>query len=288
MTEHLDLDALADTLAGEGAGYDAHLSRCDACSDRLAELAVAEISVTAALVSLPPPSMPAELVERITAALAAEQPAASVPGTVIPLAGRQPRGLRRWLPSVAAGVVLMCGAGLGYVLLSDRNGTVSDKTAALGSAAPAAGLGRNDSGVDYSDAPAVAGALADVLAGRAGTVERAAPRAADGSDSLPDAPPTQGQATGQATRGPQAMTLADPLARLRDPAGLASCLLALLPPDEPDLRPLALDYARYAGAPALAVLLPDPDPTKVAVYVVAPDCSQANDNTLFFTRLDRP
>lgn len=54
------------------------------------------------------------------------------------------------------------------------------------------------------------------------------------------------------------------------------------------MRPLALDYARYRGMPALAVVLPDPDPAKVSVFVVGPDCSRNDDDTLFFTRLARP
>jgi hypothetical protein len=70
--------------------------------------------------------------------------------------------------------------------------------------------------------------------------------------------------------------------------GLASCLAALLPPEEPDLRPLALDYASFGGAPALAVVLPDPDPAKLQVFVVGPGCSQADDGVLRFVRVARP
>ncbi len=79
----------------------------------------------------------------------------------------------------------------------------------------------------------------------------------------------------------------DGLARLREPAALASCLAGLLPVDQPDARPLALDYAAYQGAPALAVLLDDPDPAKVSVFVVGPTCVKGDEALLFFTRLDR-
>ncbi len=80
----------------------------------------------------------------------------------------------------------------------------------------------------------------------------------------------------------------DGLAMLRTPEGLAACLSSLLPPDEPDLVPLAVDYATYAGQPALAVLLPDPDPAQVSVFVVGAGCSAEDDGTLFFLRAPRP
>jgi hypothetical protein len=80
----------------------------------------------------------------------------------------------------------------------------------------------------------------------------------------------------------------DPLARLRAPEGLADCLAALLPPEEPDVQPLALDYAGYAGQPALAVGLPDPDPAQLSIFVVGAGCSRANDSTLYFVRVPRP
>ena len=270
MTSHLDLDALADQLAGVGAG-DAHLSTCATCADRLAELKVAEASVAAALAALPAPAVPAGLADRITAVLAREPAAApgSAPSVaparseaaaaskVTPLDDRR-RGPRPWLPAVAAGVVLLCGAGLGYALLGQDDrvaGNAASDAARDGAAAPSAGLVRNESGLDYDDLAAATAALPSLLAGTAGQTTRAE---------------------------------TDPLSGLRDPAALASCLSALLPEDRPDVRPLALDYASFGGAPALAVFLPDPDPTRVGVFVVGPDCSKDDSNTLFFVRLVKP
>jgi len=291
MTQHLDLDALADQLAGEGAG-DVHLSTCASCADRLAELAAAEVSVAASLAALPAPAVPVGLTDRITAALAAEPPwaqtdngrtatparsAAAPTGTVTPLHDRR-RARRPWLPAVAAGVALCSGAGLGYTLLRDDDPQVSSAASdATGGASEGlgAGLVRNDSGLDYADTAAVAVALPGVLAGTAGG-------SAEAAGAVRDRPPANPQPPAAARATP------DPLARLRDPAALASCLAALLPPEEPDVRPLALDYASYDGGPALAVLLPDPDPAKVSVFLVGPSCTQADDSTLFFTRLTRP
>lgn len=296
MTEHLDLDALTDLLAeaGEG-GNDAersargHLSTCAACADQLREVEAAQTLVTASLASLPAPVMPPEVAARLTAALAAEPavapraapsaaPSATATATVTPL-DRRRRTPRAWLPAVAASVVLVGGGLLGYSLLADPRGDEPNATAALDSSAERnSALVRSASGLDYADAAAVASALPGVLTGTVG--ESARSKAAGPTPAAPaPAPPADAGA---------AQSAADPLDRLRDPAGLASCLVALLPPEEPDVRPLALDYARYEGAPALAVVLPDPDPTKVSIFVVGPDCSQADDDTLFFTRLDRP
>lgn len=274
MTSHLDLDALADQLAGVGAG-DAHLSTCATCADRLAELAVAERSVAAVLATLPAPAVPVGLADRITAALARE-PARAAPASaparseaavasrVTPLDDRR-RALRTWLPAVAAGVVLLCGAGLGYAVLGRDDpvaGIPASEAARGAGAAPGAGLVRNESGLDYDDPAAVTAALPSLLAGTAGQTTRAQTNSLGG---------------------------------LRDPATLASCLSALLPEDQPDVRPLALDYASFGGVPALAVILPDPDPTRVGVFVVGPDCSQDDSstlrddsNTLFFVRLVKP
>jgi len=80
----------------------------------------------------------------------------------------------------------------------------------------------------------------------------------------------------------------DPLARLRDPVALAGCLAVVLDPANPAERPLALDYATYRGRPALAIVLPDPDPARLSVFVVGPACSQADDDLQYFTRVPRP
>lgn len=238
--------------------------------------------MSASLAALPQPPLPPELGKRIAAALAAEPaPAPSAAAaTLTPLADRRPAARRTWPLSVAAAVVLVCGAGLGYTLLAGGGNDSAELAAALDSAAvpdPNTALERSTSGTDYADPAAVPGGLASVLAGTA--PQEALGGAADSRRAPPAAPLSSG--TGLAEAG-------DPLDRLRDPAGLASCLLALLPPEEPDVRPFALDYARYGATPALAVVLPDPDPEKVSVFVVGPDCSQDNDSTLLFIRLTKP
>lgn len=289
---HLDLDALADTLAGEGSGAD-HLASCGSCTSRLAELTAAEARVTAVLATLPPPPMPDGLAERLSAAIAAEAPLrAQASTTVTPLPSREPR--RRWLPAAAAAVLLASGAGIGYAVLEAPGGNDEGASTAAG-----ADLVLNASGTDYGDEAAVAAVLPQVLQGAAGgevsagSVPDTARSESDSADSAAAdsgaGGTSQTQSDAAATMQAPAMAFGeDPLARLRTADGLADCLSALVPPEEPDLQPLALDYAQFQGAPALAVVLPDPDPAKVSVFVVGPACAQGNEDLLKFLRVDAP
>ena len=294
---HLDLDALADALAGEGdAAGAAHLAACRSCASRLDELAAAEATVVAVLGGLPAPALPDGLADRLSAALAAEAPllpaaagagsvGASVGASVTALPAARPRPRRRWLPAAAAAVLLASGAGLGLALVGDGLGdSSSDETASS-----AGGLAERDnatsdllltsSGADWADPAAGTAALPQVLSGAADPVELKGPAPVAGSgagaDSADDA-------------APEALSVPDGLEALRTPEGLQACLSAVLPPDEPGLLPLAVDYASYDGEPALAVVLPDPDPSQVAVYVVGAGCSAEDDQTLFFLRAPRP
>jgi hypothetical protein len=293
---HLDLDALADALAGESDG-EPHLSSCASCTSRLAELEAAEARVVSVLSSLPPPQLPPDLADRLTAALAAEAPLRPAGSSgVTTLAARRPR--RSWLPAAAAAVLVLAGGGLGVALVKGGTGGGADTaaTSAADDSGGRAGLLLNSSGTDWSDTDAVTAVLPAVLqgeagearlldtgAGNAGSAEAPA-AAAEGADQ---ARAEDQDATTFAT-GPQvAAAPADPLALLRTPEGLASCLAGVLA-GEPDTTPLALDYAQFAGQPALAVLLPDPDPSVVSAFLVGPGCSQADANVLHFVRVPRP
>lgn len=279
---HLDLDALADALAGEGDEVGAaHLAGCGSCASRLDELVAAQVRVVAVLGALPPPAVPADLAGRLDAALAAEAPMRPAPRgasavgasvTALPTA-RGPRR-RSWLPAAAAVVVLASGAGLGLALLGDGLGGSDADTASTTAGAlaedDAAGVDLllTASGTDWADPAAGTTALPRVLSGAADRFLLQGPAPASDAES--------------------GVASVDELEVLRTPEGLAACLSAVLPPDEPDLVPLAVDYASYAGEPALAVVLPDPDPTQVSVFVVGAGCSAAGDQTLFFLRAPRP
>lgn len=291
---HLDLDGLADRLAGQvDAGP--HLSTCGGCSARLAELAAADHLVVTALRSLPQLALPDDVAERLSARLAG-RPSQGADRVVVPLTGRR-RPLR--MAPVAAGLALFAGALLGYTLLAPG----STGPAATGVAAPAAtdtgdALATRTlaSGLDYADSAAVDRALPAVLDGTAvpgtgvpgpGVPGPGGPRREAGGPAGED----------QAGPGPGRAVPPDPLDRLRDPAALADCLAAALGPGRGPTpgaaapagrRPLALDYASYAGAPALAVVLADTDPRRVTVLVVGPACTRTDDDRRSLTRLARP
>lgn len=318
MTEqqqHLGLDALADLLAGEGSEADvAHVGRCAGCAARLAELDEAQLPVATALAALPAPPLPDGLAARLSAALEAAGPlpasepldgplrptavpppdedeefdraASGQPAsrTVTPLQGsrRRPdgRSRRTWLPAAAVAVLALTAGGLALTALaggddsetaSTAGGGAGDVTAAQPESA-AEEVVVNESGRDYAAGPQVFDELLpDVLAGRARAADE--PAGEQERDLSAD--------SGLATAG------GGDLERLRDPAALEACLSALVPEDG-SVQPLAVDYAAYAGQPALVVVLPTQDPASLDVFVVGAGCAPGNDSTLFFTRVDRP
>jgi hypothetical protein len=278
-SEHLDLDALADAAAGEpGPGTTDHLAGCAQCEAEVDRVRASQAPVTAALSALPDEDLPTDVAAAIAAALAAESRATGT-ASVTTLPPRAERTARRWLPAAAAVVLVLAGAGYGITQLGSSGSTDSSTASDAGAArnrAETLGVVRNDTGNDYTGRATLAAAVPQLLAGTA-----AQDKAAAGSAAAPPAAATVPQ------RSAQTLAAADPLARLRDNTALADCLLALLPPEDPDARPLALDYALFNGQPALVVVLPSALPNKLDVFVVGPGCSQANDSTLFYTSVDR-
>ena len=269
MSEHLDLDALADVLADPDVAHP-HLADCSACRGRLAELSAALPAVKAALTAVPVPAEPADLADRLTAALAAER--APAPSNVLPLV----RNRTRWMPALA-GIAAAAALVVGAVVLVPSGGGDTATTADKGSD----GYKVNDTGTDYSaTGTGLQAALPGLLSGRAGQ------RAAADSAATP-APYAPEVMSSKASGAVGLAAAADPLAALRTTDGLARCLASLTDPSEEGV-PLALDYASFEGTPALVVVLPVPAADKVDVFVVPVGCAKADGNVLFFTRLTRP
>ncbi len=292
---HLGLDALAEATAHPPDGRSAvarHLVGCAGCTARLAELRAAEPSVTAALAAMPVPPIPPDVAARLDdalAALPAVEPAADpapepliAPVTTLPTSTST--GHRtRWLAAAAGVVVLLAGVGVGVGVLhrEDSRGTTS-AAGAPGAAPPV----RNDTGNDYADRATLAAAIPGLLAGTAPDAGQL--RAAPAPAAAPKQDAGQSPESGGAAADTMSAQVADPLARLRSDPGLADCLRALLPPDDPSVHPLALDYGSYRGTPAMVVVLPGVARGKLDVYVVGSGCSPTNDSTLFYASVPAP
>ena len=309
MSGHLDLDALADLLAGEGddAQID-HLAACASCSAALADLDQASTDVRATLAALPAPTVPDDLAARLDAALLAarEEPAPRrrtgrvtplpvTPLPVIPLPVDDGAGVPRALsdgavddgpgeprrgaadqPGPAVPPQRRPGRSRRPALLAAA-AVAATAVVGLGGAALWAGLGR---GGGDSVTAAAGSAAAPAEAGRAAQTVTDSGRAyGPGAGGLAAAlPALLGQVAASPSRS------AGSLARLHEPAELAGCLSAL-PPGAP---PLALDYATYDGRPALVVVRPAADPAEVEVAVVGEGCREGSADRLLLTTLPRP
>jgi hypothetical protein len=219
------------------------------------------------------------------------------------------RRRRAWVPAAAAAAVVVLGGGLLLGGLRLPGGADQAATSDVSGAASApdelAGLTRSETGTDYAADGTLAAALPALLSGSAGALTAPlSPEGAAGSAAAEDtadqpaaetapepaaAPAEQALPEARLETTSRAAQPAPELDRLRTPEALASCLAALLPPEDDGVRPLAVDYAAYQGQPALVVLLPAGGaPDKVDVFVVGAGCRLGDDRTLFFTRLDRP
>lgn len=261
--QHLDLEELADVLAGnpaQAAGHE-HAAGCSECSDRLVQLRSALGPVAASLDALRDPEVPEELGTRLHRAITREHdhlhPAAGavVSRNVTPIATQRAKKRSGW---TSLGPVLVGAAAValvGVVVFTGGGDDESPQTTAAPEAQDAA-LRTSSSGINYD---------------KAGTrLEAALPSLLSGSAVSPADTP----------RGP-----ADPLDRLRATPALASCLAGITDPADTRL-PLALDYARFDGKPALAVVLASDKAGKVDVFFVGPDCKQGDEKLLHFARVD--
>jgi RNA polymerase sigma-70 factor (ECF subfamily) len=218
-----------------------------------------------ALAALPPPPLPDGLSARLARALQDERRRELA--TVTPLrrgrrAGCRPRRRPRcW----------SWQGGVGWSLL-DPSGQGQD---AATSAAESTAGGGGEGGSGDTDDSAVPEAAAEL-----------APPVTDWADeaSRPAAVSQLLAAAGGAADSAPARPRGDELDRLRDPAALAACL-ANLPDGDADV--LAVDYARWAGVPAVAVVQAV-DPRLVRVTVVGSSCSATDPALLGGTVLPRP
>jgi hypothetical protein len=190
QTGHPDVEALANFRAGlvegiRGRRIAAHVARCERCAQLSDQLS----AVTWALASVPVPSLPDAVEQRISAAIAAEvaarqvasltansmaDPSAATSPAPAGPAATEPRHARRWFPRRALGSVgsrlrpspvqvlasvtaCLLLAGLGYLLSVPRaSGTPSSAAAPSGRSAAASGAAPHSRGPRRAISPTTA------------------------------------------------------------------------------------------------------------------------------------
>jgi hypothetical protein len=308
---HIDVDEAADFDEGlldasASRRVSAAIASCATC----AATHDAVVHAREALTGLGTETLPPAVADRLDAALAAEARSARVPGgaaTVTALADRR----RRWWLPVAAGVAAVGVLALVVPAVVRHSGDEAHRTAAAGAGQAAAsapvlapaGPPESDSGNDY--ATAAAGKLSAALAGprlpagsdaggnsvtvrgpAVGSSDTQSASAASSPSGSPAAVGSVGAADGttriKTTGGGQGAS--DPYAPLRDPATIEACAERLTG-QQPAASPILVDYAFFAGQPAVALFFPSERAGLLDVYVVGPTCGAAADALLKFVRV---
>ena len=294
QTSHLSADTLAGLDAGlldPAAERDAHqhLVGCDRCRADLATLQAVPGRLAAVADAGPVPDDVVRRLDAALAAVAAEPASTAVTRTVTPLRAPEqhsPRGMRV-LQVAAVVVLLLAGGALGVSALRGGSSGSADSTAAdsAGSSAtaPKAALGSyplTASGTDWT-AASLASAAPQLAAGTL------APTVPPSSAALAAGARPPGGSTARPGDDAAAPGLASlPTGRLAGGTALAGCVAALA--DGP-VTPLAVDLAQFKGQPAAVILLPGlAGADKMDIWVVGPDCTAGNDQTLYYASVPRP
>jgi hypothetical protein len=291
-----ELDLLADFTAGVLDPTDNdRVARLIATDDRWAiahdALVDADRAVRSELRAIAGPlEMPPDVSARLDAAIAglADQ---SRRATLRPVPTQarhaaRPSGWRRVGPTIigvaAAAIVLVVGVGV-VTNLQHRNmgssntaagpGNMSDARGGPEAQALAGGPSIRHSGRDYQP-----GTLSQLAQDQRGAAAPQAPAAAPTATPAPVA----GAASKSAPNvfdAPSPLPRTDPLARLADPSALRACLDAV---DRSHAgTPALVDFAEFQGAPALVIVVQQPN--QVIAVVVGPACGQGSANELYST-----
>lgn len=262
-SEHLDLAQLADLdedllVPAETAAAEEHLAGCEQCRQRRGD-----IRATQALLStLPADPMPAEVANRVDAALAA------LPSTtIVPLSPKR-RSWRAHPTMAGLGAAATVAALVGALVVAR---TSSDHhNAADNGPRTTAGAATNQAQLVLPDATETG---TNYTAGNlAATVPGLLQPHGPAVGQAPVSPSPQVAAGGAA---PKTGTPSAALAGLRNsPSALEACVRSVEKPG-PYVAPLALDFASFEGAPSLLVVLPplpDAPSGTVGAWFVGPGC----------------
>ncbi|MGH3373327.1 MAG: anti-sigma factor family protein [Actinoallomurus sp.] len=246
---HLDYEALADFAEGilddaTATSTEEHLAHCDDCRRRAAEVA----EVSRVLARAPTPPMPAHLVDRLDAVLAAE--AASHPPAH--------RSYRRYqLVAAAAAAVVLVGGGAAAVRTVMDDG---ESTSVTGTQPPM--IDRTHSVAP--NRPAITRAVPFTVI-RTGTSYTSAQLDSQVTGALSMA----------ASGGRHAMSAAGD--------ALGSCVARV----GGGKMPLFVDSATYEGRAATVIALPATDTGHVDVWVVGDKCSSTDSDVLTHRQVTR-
>ncbi len=294
--QHVPVDDLAAYAAGDldptaSVAVETHLVLCADCRSDVDAIT----NATAALTALDRPVMPADVASRVDAALAAER--ATPLATVAPLAPKRRRPSFAGIAAVAAGLALVAAIGVPLVTGgSDKPSTEAGRTNAT--------TRRLSSGLDYKRGT-LGATLTQALGGKTkdvGDTAGSAPLAGGGAVPGAVSPvPTAPAASELAVTSRELTTQRNALEVIEQDSGrLAACVEALsagLAADTPvEARmPLVVDFATFAGQPAVLVAFPtvsqgDVRDDRIDVFVAGPRCgiTAGDDDFLDFERIPRP
>ena len=261
--EHLDLDQLADLdedllTPSETSAAEQHLAGCGACRQRRADIR----ATRALLTTLPSPSMPTDIANRIDAALAA------LPSTtIVPLTPKR-RSWRAHPTMAGLGAAATVAALVGALVVArtsshhpSSSGGAGEAAGATANPAPLALPPSTTSGTKYT-----ASNLASTVPGLLG------PHTTMAVGTAPTSP-SPGAVTGVAPT--KSTGVPAELTRLyTSPTALQDCVRKV-EEGGPLVKPLAIDFATYQDKPALLIVLPPlssaPAGT-VGAWFVGPNC----------------
>lgn len=296
--EHVPVENLAAYAAGDldataALEVEAHVLLCERCRAD----ADAVNRATAALASLEPLTMPADVAARVDAAVAAADTPTGPVGDVLPIVPKRRRPTWAGVAAVAAGFALVGAITVPFVTGAGDRG--SGGTAAMDSR-EMSGPRRLQSGLNYTHGeigPTLLRALGGQRdeAGQRLALRQVNPKTGVGEEAgAPAASLTPGAARDSGalySAGDQSLV---PFSS--NPARLDACVQALgdgLP--AVGRTPLVVDFGLFDGKPALVVVFPtvragEVRTDRIDVFVVGPRCgiTPGDDDVLDFARFQRP
>lgn len=268
-SHHLELDQLADLdedllTPTETAAAEEHLAGCGQCRARRADLR----TTRALLSTLPADPMPPAVASRIDAALAA------LPSTtIVPLAGKR-RSRWRAHPTMAGLGAAATVAALVAALVVARAESHHSTANGPGTATAAGAASRTTltlppasvTGTKYT----------------AHNLGQTVPALLNPQPAPKLAPASPGPQTAAGATTTSAGAVPASLSRLFESSSALDACVRSVETGGALVRPLAIDFATYEGAPSLLIVLPGLDAGTIDAWFVGPGCDATNENLVTY------